>query len=357
MGVALFRRTTALVVCALLAACSTAGDVAGDVAAPTITVGGAKVAAAGVSTVEQALREAGVAVPPGELLSIKTHRPLGPDRHPGRVLVNGLPMLVASPVEPGAVITVESGGDITEAAEAVTVLVPANKGIASLRRGARPGRVRVVRGVVSHEVIGTSLINKPYDGALLSARPVALTFDDGPSPQWTPLILQALADAQVHATFCIIGRQAQQYPALVRQIVDGGHTLCNHTWDHDEQLNHRSEAQILKQMGKAQAAITQASGGVAPTFFRAPGGAWSGQVELLARRLHMTPLKWTVDPRDWARPGAGHIVRSVMTTVRPGGIVLLHDGGGRRDQTLAALRYFLVRLPAYKYRFQVPRPV
>ncbi|MFN2536519.1 MAG: polysaccharide deacetylase family protein [Mycobacteriales bacterium] len=348
------RRAVPLLLSVLLAACSTTGEVATP--RPTITVAGTHVAAAGVSTVEQALKEAGVAVPAGELLSIKTHRSLGPDRHPGRVLVNGLPTLVASRVNPGAVITVEGGGDVTEAAETVTLLVPANHGIASLRRGARPGRVRVVRGVVSHEVIAKSVLVKPYDGALLSARPVALTFDDGPNPQWTPLILQALAEANVQATFCLIGRQAQQYPELVKAIVDGGHTLCNHTWDHDEKLNHRSQAQILKEMSKSQAAITQASGGIAPQFFRAPGGAWSGQVELLARRLHMTPLKWTVDPRDWARPGAAHIVGAVMATLRPGGIVLLHDGGGKRDQTLAALRYFLVRLPAYKYRFQVPRP-
>jgi peptidoglycan/xylan/chitin deacetylase (PgdA/CDA1 family) len=350
----LSRRALPLVACVLLAACS--ASTGAPAALPTIKVAGAQVGAVGVSTVAQALTEAGVAVPAGELLSIRTHRPLGPDRHPGRVLVNGRPTLVAAPVEPGAVITVESGGDVTEAAETVTLLVPANKGIASLRRGARPGRLRVVRGVVSHEIVTRSLLSKPYDGRLLSARPVALTFDDGPNPVWTPRILAALAQAHVHATFCLIGRQAEQYPALVKAIVDGGHTLCNHTWDHDERLNQRTEAQILTEMTKSQAAITAASGGIAPQLFRAPGGAWSGQVELLARRLHMTPLKWTVDPRDWARPGPGHIIGVVMATLRPGGIVLLHDGGGTRDQTLAALHYFLVRLPAYKYIFQVPRP-
>ena len=348
------RRALPLAACVLLAACS--ASVHAPRAQPTIDVAGAQVGASGVSTVAQALKEAGVDVPAGELLSIKTHRPLGPDRRPGRVLVDGQPTLVAAAVRPGAVITVEGGGDVTEAAETVTLLVPANKGIASLRRGARPGRLRVVRGAVSHEIVGRSVLSKPFDGRLLSARPVALTFDDGPNPQWTPKILQALAAAHVQATFCLIGRQAEQYPDLVKAIVAGGHTLCNHTWNHDERLNHRTEAQILTEMTKAQAAITAASGGIAPAFFRAPGGAWSGQVEQLARRLHMTPLKWTVDPRDWARPGPAHIIGAVMATVRPGAIVLLHDGGGRRDQTLAALRYFLVRLPAYKYLFQVPRP-
>jgi peptidoglycan/xylan/chitin deacetylase (PgdA/CDA1 family) len=349
------RRVATLAVFALLAACSGGSGTA--LPRPTITVAGEAVPSSGVSTVAQALREAGVAIPAGQLLSIRTHRPLGPDAHAGRVLVNGLPALVAAPVQPGQVITVEDGGDVTEAIETVALAVPANNGIASLRRGARPGRLRVVRGAVSHEVVSRRELAKPYDGSLLSARPVALTFDDGPQPVYTPKILDMLARAHVHATFCLIGRQAAQYPALVRAIVAGGHTLCNHTWDHDEGLNNRSEAQILKEMSKAQAAITQASGGIAPKFFRAPGGAWSPQVELLARRLHLTPLKWTVDPRDWARPGPGHIISVVMHSLRPGGIVLLHDGGGKREQTLSALHYLLVRLPAYKYRFQVPQPV
>lgn len=345
------RRTATFVALALLAGCSAGGG-----RQATIDVGGRPVPAAGVATVGQALREAGVRLPAGQLLSIKTHRPLGPDRKAGRVLVNGLPSQVASPIEPGAVITVEDGGDVTEPVETVTVPVPANNGLASLHRAARPGLLRVVRGAVSHEVLSSTVVRTPYDGVLVSARPVALTFDDGPNPVWTPRILAALAAAHVRATFCIIGRQAQQYPALVKAIVAGGHTLCNHTWDHDERLAQRSEAAIVKEIGKAQAAITQASGGVAPVFFRAPGGSWSAQDMLIARRMHLTPLKWDVDPSDWAKPGVARIIQNVMTRVRPGSIVLLHDGGGKREQTLAALNYFLARLPAYRYSFAVPLP-
>lgn len=343
------RRLAPLVALTLAAACSHGSATVGS--GGTVDVSGHRVEA---STVAQALREAGVTVPPGHLLSIRTHRPLGPDAAAGQVLVNGRPAPVSSPVPSGAVITVEGGGDVTEPVETITVPLPANGGIATLRKGARPGRLRLVRGAVSHEVVSQKLLARPVDGVLVSARPVALTFDDGPNPAYTPQVLALLARYRVHATFCLIGRQAQQYPALVRQIVAGGHTLCNHTWDHDEQLNRRSEADVVKEMGKAQAAITQASGGVAPRLFRAPGGAWSPQVELLARRLHLTPLKWTVDPSDWKRPGTGRIIGNVMGHVAPGGIVLLHDGGGKRDQTVAALRYFLVRMPAYKYRFAVP---
>ncbi|MCU1600398.1 MAG: polysaccharide deacetylase [Frankiales bacterium] len=347
------RRLAPLAAALLLAACS--GGTTTVSSRPTIDVAGTRVSSADVSTVGQALREAGVDVPAGQLLSIRTHRPLGPDAHGGQVLVDGTPTLVASRVEPGAVITVEGGGDVTEPIETVISLVHANKGFASLHRASRPGRVRVIRGAVSHEVVSSTVLSRPFDGVLLSARPVALTFDDGPNPKYTPQVLAMLAAAHVHATFCIIGRQAQQYPALIRQIVADGHTLCNHTWDHDERLAQRTPAQITVEMSKAQAAITQASGGVAPKLFRAPGGSWSPQVELIARKLHMTPLKWDVDPSDWKKPGAGHIIQRVMAHVHPGAIVLLHDGGGKRDQTVAALHYFLVRLPAYKYRFQVPQ--
>ena len=134
------RRVASLAAFALLAACATGG--AAPVSAPS--------GSPGISTVAQALKEAGVPLPDGQLLALRTHRALGPDKHTGRVLVNGVPSTASSPVPPGAVITVEGGGDVTEKAETVTLLVPANHGYASLRTGAQPGRVRVVRGVVSH---------------------------------------------------------------------------------------------------------------------------------------------------------------------------------------------------------------
>lgn len=347
------RRTASLAALALATACS--GAAPGSSA--TITVGRQQLAAAGVSTVGQALREAGVSLPGGELLSLRTHRPLRTDGVGGVVLVDGRPAEEVSAVRAGEVISVESGGDRIEPAEVVTEPVLPNRGLASLRRGGRPGELRVVRGAVSHEVVSSQVVVRPYDGRLLSPSPVALTFDDGPSPQWTPPLLRLLAHAHVHATFCLVGRQAAKYPALVRAIVAGGHTLCNHTWDHDERLSTRSPADVLREITRAQAAITSASGGVAPAFFRAPGGAWSPEVESVARSQHLTPLMWDVDPRDWARPGTPHVIGAVVASIRPGSIVLLHDGGGKRDQTVAAVSDLLVRLPRYRYQFQVPQPV
>jgi peptidoglycan/xylan/chitin deacetylase (PgdA/CDA1 family) len=344
------RRGSALVaVLALLSACSGTGPQS------SITVGGQPVPSHGVSTVEQALKEAGVKVPAGRLLAIKSHRPIGPDLRPGKVLVDGVVAGVGSPVEPGAVITVQSGGDAVEAVETVLLPQPANGGIATLRKGARAGQVRVVRGTVSHEVVSRRVTKKPYDGVLLSARPIALTFDDGPSPQYTTQVLAMLSRARVHATFCLVGREAVKHPELVKAIVAGGHTLCNHSWDHDEHLAQRPASAIVAEMKKTQDAIFKIVGEY-PRFFRAPGGSFSPQVDLIARSMGMTPLKWTVDPQDWRKPGTGRIIANVMAHARPGAIVLLHDAGGRREQTIAALGYFLARLPAYHFAFWTPQP-
>ena len=96
------------------------------------------------------------------------------------------------------------------------------------------------------------------------------------------------------------------------------------------------------------------SGGVAPVFFRAPGGGWSPYVERAARRLGMTPLAWNVDPRDWSRPGVGRVLTTIGEELRPGGVILMHDGGGDRSQTVAALRDLLRRLPGMGYRVVTP---
>jgi len=183
---------------------------------------------------------------------------------------------------------------------------------------------------------------------------VALTFDDGPDPTWTPRVLRLLAAAHVHATFCLIGWEAAAYPKLVRAIVRGGHALCDHTWDHDLQLAKRKPTRIRADMTRAYDAVVRASGGVLPSFFRAPGGGFSPYVDSEARRLGMTPLGWNVDPRDWTRPGVASILATVRAQLHNGGVMLLHDGGGDRSQTLSALAVLLQRLPAMGFRFVLP---
>jgi peptidoglycan/xylan/chitin deacetylase (PgdA/CDA1 family) len=324
-------------------------------AAGTITVNGEAVSAAGLHTVGAALLKTSTMIPSGLLLSVVKHQALGRDRQPGHVLLNGEVSTPDAAVDPGDSVRTVAGMDTVELTRTSVETFSAATS-AHLYVGSRPGTMRVIRGVVSGEVVQSRVLSQPVLGHLPTPGAVALTFDDGPDPAWTPQILHQLALRHVHATFCLIGRQAAQYPQLVKAIVAGGHTLCNHTWDHDEGLPHRSRAQIVSEMTRAQVAITRASGGIAPRLFRAPGGNWSGQVEAVARSLHMTPLKWTVDPRDWARPGPGAILGVTLAQLRPGGVVLLHDGGGKRDQTLVALNKLLAILPTLHYTYAQPQP-
>lgn len=182
---------------------------------------------------------------------------------------------------------------------------------------------------------------------------VALTFDDGPSPVWTPKYLALLAKYHLHATFCMIGSQVAQYPDLVRQAVAAGDTLCDHTWDHDEYLSQKPAASIRSEMTRTLTAIRKAVPHAQVPYYRQPGGNWSPSIVAQARALGMRPLDWNVDPSDWQRPPASSIVATIESTTHPGSIVLMHDGGGDRSHTYTALRtllpwllkkYLLIRL-------------
>jgi peptidoglycan/xylan/chitin deacetylase (PgdA/CDA1 family) len=201
----------------------------------------------------------------------------------------------------------------------------------------RPQRVAVAAAVAPLDDDGVQ--------RRVTAPEIALTFDDGPDPRWTPAVLALLRQYRVHATFCLVGAHVVRHPDLVRRIAEDGHALCDHTWGHDEQLPRRSPAAIRADLRRTSEAIERASGGRAPAYFRAPGGNWSAAVVTEARRLGLRPLGWSVDPRDWTRPPAATITRTVLGAARGGPIVLLHDGYGDRSVTVAALRTILAGLP------------
>jgi len=179
---------------------------------------------------------------------------------------------------------------------------------------------------------------------------VALTFDDGPDPSQTPKALALLRRYGVKATFCLVGVNVKEFPGLVRQIAADGHTLCNHSWEHDVRLGTRSRAGIRADMLRANRAILDAAPGARVSYYRQPGGAWTASIVAVARELGMTTLHWTVDPQDWRKPGAGSIASTVNSGTTRGAIVLLHDAGGDRRGTLSALRSIL---PNLGRRFQL----
>ncbi|MFC4016669.1 polysaccharide deacetylase family protein [Micromonospora sp. GCM10011542] len=183
-------------------------------------------------------------------------------------------------------------------------------------------------------------------------RTVALTFDDGPNPAWTPKVLSQLRAARVTATFCVVGREVQRHPDLVRRIVREGHQLCNHSWRHDMDLARRPVAEIRADLTRTNRAIEAAAPGARVSYYRQPGGRWTPEVVAVAKDLGMRPLHWNVDPQDWGKPTAATITRRVHAAARPGAIVLLHDGGGDRAATLAACPHLIADL---KRRFGIAR--
>lgn len=214
----------------------------------------------------------------------------------------------------------------------------------------RPAQSAQPRPPTDIPLLPISFVRRPRP-----ALAVALTIDDGPSPTWTPKVLDLLATYHVHATFCLIGEEVVRHPELVRRIVAEGHTLCDHTWDHDEHLPSRSAAVIQREIASTFHAIEQASGGVQPVYYRAPGGNWGdGQVATVARKLGMVSLNWSVDPVDWSRPGTKKIISVVLGKTGPGDVILMHDGGGDRQQSLDALRVILPTLLARGDVFVTP---
>jgi len=178
---------------------------------------------------------------------------------------------------------------------------------------------------------------------------VALTFDDGPGP-YTSQILDLLDRYNIKATFCVIGRQVHSYPNEIKRIVAEGHTLCNHTWDHDEQLRTRSDSQIQAELQQTNDAIHAIVPDAKIQYFRNPAGNFGPNTVAIAQAMGMKSLFWSVDPSDWAKPGTQAIINNVISHTRAGSIVLSHDGGGDRSQTVAAYRYLL---PNLKSRFNL----
>jgi peptidoglycan/xylan/chitin deacetylase (PgdA/CDA1 family) len=171
---------------------------------------------------------------------------------------------------------------------------------------------------------------------------IALTIDDGPQPEFTPKMLDLLAEHGVKATFSLIGIQVKQFPKLAARIVAEGHHLCNHTMNHPLAIASYSTRRVDKEITEAHVRIADATG-VAPRFFRAPGGEWSKAVLGSAAKHGMQPIDWDIDPRDWSEPGTKHI-RRTMLAAKGGDILLCHDGGGDRSETIKALRDVLPQL-------------
>ncbi|MFE8014650.1 polysaccharide deacetylase family protein [Streptomyces antibioticus] len=184
-------------------------------------------------------------------------------------------------------------------------------------------------------------------------RTMVLTFDDGPDPRYTPGVLDTLAEYDVRAMFFVCGEMATDHKDLLARMADEGHVVGNHTWSHPL-LTSLTRRQIRSEMARTSEVIEDGYG-EPPRWFRAPYGAWNRTTFQLGAELGMEPLAWTVDTLDWTAPGTGTIVSRVQDGAGPGVVVLSHDAGGDRSQSVAALRRYLPRLLDSGYHITVPR--
>lgn len=198
-------------------------------------------------------------------------------------------------------------------------------------------------------------IPKRYQGVTLNqVKPnpkdkiIALTFDDGPWPKYTDQILNILKENNVKGTFFVIGKNMKNFPEIGKRIVADGHTIANHTWHH---WYHRLSPKAAGNEINATEAIIFKITGVKTNIFRPPGGVLGNGPAAYARSKKYSVIMWSADSLDYKRPPADRLVNSVMRNSKPGGIVLMHDGGGVRDSTVKALPAMIDKFRNLGYRF------
>jgi peptidoglycan-N-acetylglucosamine deacetylase len=177
-------------------------------------------------------------------------------------------------------------------------------------------------------------------------RRVAVTFDDGPTPKQTRRVLAILKRAGVRATFFVLGQQVRRSPQLLKEIVEEGHLVAIHSWDHPKRASREEWRRQIRRTEEAIAAALGAGGGAASHYYRPPHGTVTPEVREVCGELGYTIVLYTLLSSDWLRPGVEELRRQVVGKLAGGGIVVLHDGGGDRRQTIEALPSILEGLRA-----------
>lgn len=153
---------------------------------------------------------------------------------------------------------------------------------------------------------------------------IAITFDDGPHPENTPRLLDMLRARNIKATFYVIGRSVEMYPQIVRRMVAEGHEIGNHTWTH-RNLTSLSDSSIRMEMDRTRDVIISACG-VTPRTMRPPYGALrESQRAWIFKEYGYPTIMWSVDPKDWQRPGVSVVASRILDNTHNGSIVLAHD--------------------------------
>ncbi len=286
------------------------------------------------------------------------------------VTINGVEMDGSTHrVANGDVVEITDGEDVVEDYDVTVETVPygvnieGNGAIHILEGTGVDGEKEVLTGRVSGISVET-VTREPVNLTCRKVSPqvgddkvVALTFDDGPWDEWTEQILDLLAKYDAKATFFTVGsRISGDGIDLVKREIAEGHQVCTHTWDHAAgsgqgvNLGYMSAEEQIDEVQKGYDAIETATGEPAPTVIRTPGGNFGTDVMINIGPLISAEIGWNIDTEDWSRPGTTAIVEQIESAW-PGCIILMHDGGGDRSQTVKALKKALPYLVKQGYTF------
>jgi peptidoglycan-N-acetylglucosamine deacetylase len=278
------------------------------------------------------------------------------------VSADGAKLVENSPLPRSARLTSNDGKDVVEATRITTEPIPVpieyegSGPVETVIQTGTPGVREIKTGVISNQVVSKKRKVAPKAKIIVRQTPatgakvVALTFDDGPWPGSTMAILKILKANGVKATFYQIGRQARQMPAISRAVADAGMEMGNHSESHPLNLGRLSATAVASQITQGQYDIKKASG-KAPRSFRPPGGNTTAALYPVLAKMGLRWVQWDVDTSDWKGPSADYITSRVVRNVRPGSVVLMHDGGGDRSHTVKALPDIIKKLKAMGYTF------
>lgn len=177
---------------------------------------------------------------------------------------------------------------------------------------------------------------------------IALTFDDGPWPKSTAQVLDILKKNNIPGTFFVVGQNVKNYPDLTRRIVAEGHSIANHTWHH--WYHHMNPQTAAYEVANTTDIIFKTTG-VKSGLFRPPGGIMTNGVVSYARNNKYAIIMWSSDSIDYSRPAVPRLINNIFKSAKPGGIVLMHDGGGDRTHTVQALPEIISRFRKQGYKF------
>lgn len=298
----------------------------------------------------------------GNLLSIGGNLLESGGGEPYQIKINGAVVDESVHASRNAVITVAKGADKTESTREENdyaypryikqghgpfpqVTTPGSVGVKTVLVGEKSGeRIDKTESVAAVNPIVT------YRNAEdVWPKIVALTFDDGPNPGETDSILAILRKEKIKATFFMLGKNVKSHPEIARRVVRGGHQVASHSYSH-QPFNKQTGPQVKRELEKTRQIIFEATG-VNTDWVRPPYGLVNGRSYMVFDEEQAKVALWNVDSRDYTRPGSQRIINSVFFNRKPGAVVLMHDGGGNRRDTVKALQGIIGEYRDKGYRF------